>query len=119
MTGLENTIFIHTIIGFIFIAFVHTLSKEKTMIQEGGEPLPTSSYVMLIVKHIVWIGVVWLTRGIEFTVPDWAYFLYFIGTYLVATVIDVVLRVIVIYTGVLFGKRKQARKTNSEDGGAD
>lgn len=94
-----------SIAAYFFIALYNTFSKEKLMIEEGGEPLPTSSYMFLIIKYLLWAIVTWYGslvipeawkawEGIKF------FFLsvsYMIIAYLVATLLEVIIRVVVIY----------------------
>lgn len=35
------------------LALYRTYKKEKEMILEGGEPLPTSSYIFLAINHVI------------------------------------------------------------------
>lgn len=40
-------------VGEGITAFTNTKRKEKYMIEEGGAPLPTSSYVFLFIQYIL------------------------------------------------------------------
>lgn len=99
------SIMVGGVIGYFLIALYNTLLKEKAMIQEGGEPLPSSSYVFLTLKHLIWSGTVWLFGlVIPMTWFNQSTFLtfvvalgYVIVTYLAATVIEVLIRTVVIY----------------------
>lgn len=37
----------------LVLALYRTYKKEKEMILEGGEPLPTSSYIFLAINHVI------------------------------------------------------------------
>lgn len=44
-----------------------TLKKEKIMIEEGGEPLPTSSYVFLVIRYLLQAV---LALGLSYWLPE-------------------------------------------------
>lgn len=116
-------VFSGAIAGYFLIALYNTLLKEKTMVEEGGDPLPTSAYVFLTIKHVIWIGVTLLSG---YVVPSYWFgsgvlltFVISVGfvilSYVVATLIEVIIRTVIVYFKVR--ELKKAQK-NTEDEGA-
>lgn len=109
------------IIGYFLIALFNTFQKEKSMIEEGGDPLPTSAYLFLGIKHGLWAVIAWFGFYVIplhwFSASNLVVILlgagYIILTYLVATLIEVVIRTVIIYFRV-----RQLSKREQEDEGA-
>lgn len=114
-------VFAGTIAGYFLIALYNTLLKEKTMVEEGGDPLPTSAYVFLALKHIIWIGVVLVSQLVVpaewFHTSGWLVALlslaFIIVAYIISTIIEVVIRVVVVYFKLRSLKKIQ-KKTEVE-----
>ena len=118
---MENQIIMVGSIGAYFIiALYNTLAKEKTMIEEGGEPLPSSSYMFLVTKYLLWGLVTWygslLVPRNWVTIDGVLFFLLVAGTliisYLVATIIEVIIRVLVAY----LAHKKEGRDLTKREG---
>ena len=90
------------------------------MIEEGGEPLPSSSYMFLVVKYLLWGLVTWY--GSLLVPRNWIeidgvlFFLLVAGTliltYLAATFIEVFIRVFVAY----LAHKKEGRDMTKREG---
>lgn len=90
---------------FLLIAVWSTLKKEKIMIEEGGHPLPTSSYVFLLLKHILWLLAVtvvtlwtpdnWLEHNSNLATYGVTALLVLVS-YVLAHIVEVIIRVIVV-----------------------
>lgn len=106
----------------LLIALYNTMNKEKAMIQSGGEPLPTSSYVFLVLKYSLWVlnnlFILPLIFPEVLTVPTGQYALIvavsFLGTYLLATLEEVLIRVLIVLY-VQRSRIKQLKKQAKED----
>lgn len=113
-------LFSGAIIGYYFIAIYNTLLKEKTMVEEGGDPLPTSAYVFLTIKHVIW-GVIAYTGGAILPLSWFSgslldFFIavgYVILTYVVSTLIEVLIRTVIVYFRVK-ALTKQQNKEETE-----
>ena len=111
-----------TVVGCdLLIALYNTMNKEKAMIQSGGEPLPTSSYVFLVLKYSLWVlntlFIIPLIFPEALTVPTGQYALIvaasFLGTYLLATLEEVLIRVLIVLY-VQRSRIKQLKKQTKE-----
>lgn len=111
------------VFGDFLIALYNTMNKEKVMIQSGGEPLPTSSYVFLAVKYILWVSNVMLIPSVlnlfhTLPSPDTVgamliVFASFLGTYVLATLEEVLIRVLIVFY-VQRSRIKQLKKQTKE-----
>lgn len=116
----NQTIMVGSIGAYFIIALYNTLVKEKTMIEEGGEPLPSSSYMFLVIKYLLWGLVTWY--GSLLVPRSWVeidgvlFFLLVVGTmitsYLASTFIEVVIRVLVVY----MAHKKEGRDLTKKEG---
>jgi len=115
-------VFAGTIAGYFLIALYNTLLKEKSMVEEGGDPLPTSAYVFLTLKHIIWIGVALISQLVIpaewfYTSSEWLVALlsiaFILVAYTISTIIEVVIRVVVVYFKLRSLKKVQ-KKTEVE-----
>lgn len=114
------TVLIGSVFANLIVALINTFNKEKQMIKEGGAPLPTSSYVFLIVKYLIWAGSVAVFYNFNVYSPDtllhWGVFSMgiIIVTYLMATFIEVLIRVIMVFVLTKLKKRKIAKESTTE-----
>lgn len=112
-----DKVFIVSTIATLIVALANTYNKEKIMVQESGEMLPTSSYVFLVVRHLLLIGVLYVIGDLFLMVPQTGFVAYLstVGLYLVAYVasflLEVVVRFIVSYS---YFKAKQKKVDNHE-----
>lgn len=114
-------VLIGAVIANLLVALYNTFNKEKVMIQEGGAPLPISSYVFLVVKYALWALAVGLTDILSFTQPQsqWGLLLFTISivvsTYIVATILEVLVRVVIHYIWKKKLQRDVANIKNKQD----
>lgn len=114
-------VLIGALIANLLVALYNTFNKEKIMIQEGGSPLPISSYVFLVVKYALWALAVGLTDILSFTQPtsQWGLMLFtvsiVVSTYIVATILEVLVRVIIHYIWKKKLQRDVANIKNKQD----
>lgn len=105
-------ILIGSIIANFIVALFSTFNKEKQMVKDGGEPLPTSSYLFLVARYLIWGLVTWgviaLFNITTFTI------LISIGllmlTYFISIPIEVLMRLVV----VIVVTKSRTRKINKE-----
>lgn len=94
---------IGSIIGFFILAVWNTFNKEKDMVQSGGEPLGTSSYVFLLLQHVIWVLIIlgldflqWFAYNVTGLIQIGLTILVFITTYWLTKIIEVLIRVAVV-----------------------
>lgn len=110
------SILIGAVLANLLVAISNTFNKEKQMIREGGNPLPTSSYVFLIIKYLLWAGFLLMFLPLKVYVPDslWEWTLFSMGVtivaYIGATLAEVLFRVLVVYFVTASRKRKLAKE---------
>lgn len=110
-----------SILANFLIAFVNTLNKEKLMIKEGGKPLPSSAYVFLTVRYLLWALV--FTLGLQlFNITPTVGMLALVEssillviTYIISVPIEVVIRTLIAVVIRWKRTRELASKTDEKE----
>lgn len=106
-----------TIYGAIIAEFIQavlmTLNKDRTLVRGGEGPLPTSSYIFLLVRYITRVLVLYGASGLV-DIESFTILLivgYILAVYVIAFLLEVIVRSVVIWIAVRTLKNK-----NKEEG---
>lgn len=113
---MTTEILLASILANFVIAFINTLNKEKRMIEEGGKPLPSSSYVFLVLRFLLWALVTYFVVELStVTLTGWVGMLFYsgvlIGTYIVAIPLEVIIRT----AFVLFYRKRMIKELEKKE----